>query len=78
MKLRNFDIDNSKKMTLMGGINVLESRENSEGELEAVVTRPELPNATNVEEIIFFLVFTIFGYVIINFLQKKSLEDNKE
>jgi len=44
----------------------------------AVVTRPELPNATNVEEIIFFLVFTIFGYVIINFLQKKSLEDNKE
>jgi putative membrane protein len=58
--------------------NVLESRVNSEGELEAVVTRPELPNATNVEEIIFFLVFTIFGYVIINFLQKKSLEDNKE
>ena len=37
--------------------NVLESRVNSEGELEAVVTRPELPNATNVEEIIFFLVF---------------------
>jgi len=58
--------------------NVLESRVNSEGELEAVVTRPELPNTTNVEEIIFFLVFTIFGYVIINFLQKKSLENNKD
>ena len=27
MKLRNFDIDNSKKMTLMGGMNVLESRD---------------------------------------------------
>ena len=58
--------------------NVLESRVNSEGKLEAVVTRPELPNTTNVEEIIFFLVFTIFGYVIINFLQKKSLENNKD
>ena len=27
MKLRNFDIDNSEKMTLMGGMNVLESRD---------------------------------------------------
>ena len=27
MKLRNFDIDNSKNMTLMGGMNVLESRD---------------------------------------------------
>ena len=27
MKLRNFNIDNSKKMTLMGGMNVLESRD---------------------------------------------------
>ena len=58
--------------------NVLESRVNSEGELEAVVTIPELPSPTNFEDIILFLVFTIFGYVIINFLQKKSLEDNKE
>ena len=27
MKLRNFDIDNSKPMILMGGMNVLESRD---------------------------------------------------
>ena len=58
--------------------DVLETRVNSEGELEAVVTRPELPSINNIEDIIFFLVFTIFGYIIIYFLQKKSLEDNKE
>ena len=27
IKLRNFDISNSSKLTLMGGMNVLESRE---------------------------------------------------
>ena len=27
MKLRDFKIDNSEKMTLMGGMNVLESRD---------------------------------------------------
>ena len=58
--------------------NVLESRINSEGELEAVVTRPELPNLENVDQIFFFIIFTIAGYVLINFLQKKSFEDNKE
>ena len=58
--------------------NVLESRINSEGELEAVVTRPELPNLENVDQILFFIIFTIAGYVLINFLQKKSFEDNKE
>ena len=58
--------------------NVLESRINSEGELEAVVTRPELPNLENVDQILFFIIFTIVGYVLINFLQKKSFEDNKE
>ena len=58
--------------------DVLETRVNSEGELEAVVTRPELPSINNIEDIIFFLVFTILGYIIIYFLQKKSLEDNKE
>jgi 2-dehydro-3-deoxyphosphooctonate aldolase (KDO 8-P synthase) len=27
MKLRNFNIDNNEPMTLMGGMNVLESRD---------------------------------------------------
>jgi putative membrane protein len=58
--------------------NILESRINSEGEIEAVVTRPEFPNLDNLDQIIFFIAFSIVGYVLISFLQKKSLKDNKE
>jgi len=58
--------------------NILESRINSEGEIEAVVTRPEFPNLDNLDQILFFIAFSIVGYVLISFLQKKSLKDNKE
>ena len=45
MKLRNFDIDNSKKMTLMGGMNVLESRE------LAMEVAEKFKEATNINNI---------------------------
>ena len=46
--------------------------------MEPFVTRPALPNTNNIEEIIFFVIFTLLGYFLIHFLQKKSIEDNKE
>ena len=46
--------------------------------LERLFRGPELPNLENVDQILFFIIFTIVGYVLINFLQKKSFEDNKE
>ena len=57
---------------------IIETRINSEGIKEAFVTRPALPNTGNIEEIIFFIMFSIVGYLLIYFLQKKSIQDNKE
>ena len=42
------------------------------------VTRPALPSTGNIEEIIFFVMFSLVGYLLIYFLQKKSIQDNKE
>jgi len=57
---------------------IIETRINSEGTVEPFVTRPALPNTNNIEEIIFFVIFSLLGYFLIHFLQKKSIEDNKE
>ena len=57
---------------------VIETRINSEGVVEPFITRPTLPEVNNIEEITFFACFTLFGYFLIYFLQKKSIEDNKE
>ena len=57
---------------------VIETRINSEGVVEPFITRPTLPEINNIEEIAFFAFFTLFGYFLIYFLQKKSIEDNKE
>ena len=57
---------------------ILETRINSDGIKEAFVTRPALPNSGNIEEIIFFVLFLLIGYFLIYFLQKKSIQDNKE
>ena len=57
---------------------IIETRINSDGIKEAFVTRPALPNNGNIEEIIFFIMFSIVGYLLIYFLQKKSIQDNKE
>ena len=57
---------------------VIETRINSEGVVEPFITRPTLPEVNNIEEITFFAFFTLFGYFLIYFLQKKSIEDNKE
>ena len=57
---------------------VIETRINSEGVVEPFITRPALPEINNIEEITFFALFTFFGYFLIHFLQKNSIEDNKE
>ncbi len=57
---------------------IIETRINSEGVVESFITRPTLPEINNIEEITFFAFFTLFGYFLIYFLQKKSIEDNKE
>ena len=57
---------------------IIETRINSEGVVEPFITRPELPEINNIEEIIFFVIFSLLGYFLIHFLQKKSIEDNKE
>ncbi len=57
---------------------IIETRINSDGIKEAFVTRPALPNTGNIEEIVFFIMFSIVGYLLIYFLQKKSIQDNKE
>ena len=48
MKLRNFDIDNSEKMTLMGGMNVLESRDLA---MEVAEKFKEVTNNNNINYI---------------------------
>ena len=57
---------------------VIETRINSEGVVEPFITRPALPEINNIEEITFFALFTFLGYFLIHFLQKNSIEDNKE
>ncbi len=57
---------------------IIETRINSEGVVEPFITRPALPEINNIEEITFFALFTFLGYFLIHFLQKNSIEDNKE
>ena len=57
---------------------ILETRINSDGITEPFITRPAMPSIESSEENIFFILFSLIGYLLIYFLQKKSIQDNKE
>ena len=46
---------------------------NSDGIEDAVITQPVLPTSQDVESIAMFIIFSISGYLLINFIQKKSI-----
>tara|TARA_Y100000389_G_scaffold130366_1_gene127776 strand:- start:433 stop:1332 length:900 start_codon:yes stop_codon:yes gene_type:complete len=51
----------------------LSTRVNSDGIEEAVITQPVLPNAQDMESILIFLISAVIGYLLIIFIQKKSI-----
>tara|TARA_Y100000385_G_scaffold288152_1_gene354042 strand:+ start:3843 stop:4742 length:900 start_codon:yes stop_codon:yes gene_type:complete len=51
----------------------LSTRINSDGIEEAVITQPVLPNAQDMESILIFLISAVIGYLLIIFIQKKSI-----
>ena len=46
---------------------------NSDGIEDAVITQPVLPTSQDIESIVMFIIFSISGYLLINFIQKKSI-----
>ncbi len=46
---------------------------NSDGIEDAVITQPVLPTSQDIESIAMFCIFSISGYLLINFIQKKSI-----
>ena len=52
---------------------ILETRINSDGIEEAVITKPLIPTYQEIDSIVMFLSFAIIGYVLIIFIQKKSI-----
>ncbi len=52
---------------------IIETRLNSDGVEKAVVTQPIIPDLTEVNSIGFFIAFSFLGYVLITFIQKKSI-----
>ena len=46
---------------------------NSDGMEDAVITQPVLPTSQDIESIAMFIIFSISGYLLINFIQKKSI-----
>ena len=46
---------------------------NSDGIEDAVITQPVLPTSQDIESIAIFIIFSISGYLLINFIQKKSI-----
>ncbi|MDC1070845.1 DUF368 domain-containing protein [Acidimicrobiia bacterium] len=46
---------------------------NSDGIEDAVITQPVLPTSQDIESIAMFIIFSISGYLLINFIQKKSI-----
>ena len=51
----------------------IETRLNSDGVEEAVVTQPVIPDLTEANSIVFFIAFSFLGYILITFIQKKSI-----
>ncbi len=56
---------------------IIETRINGEGVIEPFISRPALPSTRNTEEIIFFILFSLIGFLLIYFLQKKSYKEDK-
>ena len=52
---------------------VLETRINSDGIEEAITSQPIIPNMVYQEELIFFVLFTLIGFILISVIQKKSI-----
>jgi len=52
---------------------IIETRLNSDGVEEAVVTQPIIPDLTEANSIGFFIAFSFLGYILITFIQKKSI-----
>ena len=52
---------------------IIETRLNSDGIEEAVVTQPIIPDLTEANSIGFFIAFSFLGYILITFIQKKSI-----
>ena len=52
---------------------VLETRTNSEGINEVVVSQPVLPSPQDLESLLIFTIFSICGYLLITIIQKKSI-----
>ena len=46
---------------------------NSDGIEDAVITQAVLPTSQDIESIAMFVIFSISGYLLINFIQKKSI-----
>ena len=51
----------------------IETRLNSDGVEEAVVTQPVIPDLTEANSIVFFIAFSFLGYILITLIQKKSI-----
>ena len=52
---------------------IIETRLNSDGVEEAVVTQPIIPDLTEANSIGFFIAFSFLGYILITYIQKKSI-----
>lgn len=52
---------------------VLETRTNSEGINEVVVSQPVLPSPQDLESLLIFTIFSLCGYLLITIIQKKSI-----
>ncbi|MGI9571781.1 MAG: hypothetical protein ACR2L5_00505, partial [Candidatus Actinomarinaceae bacterium] len=51
----------------------IKTRTNSKGVDEAVITQPVLPTYQDIDNILMFIIFSIFGYFLLTFIQKKSI-----
>ncbi|MDC0606213.1 DUF368 domain-containing protein [Acidimicrobiia bacterium] len=52
---------------------VIETRIDSDGIEEAMITQPVIPTLQDIESILMFLLFSIFGYLLITLIQKKTI-----
>ena len=52
---------------------VIETRIDSDGIEEAMITQPVIPTSQDIESILMFLLFSICGYLLITLIQKKTI-----
>ena len=52
---------------------IVVTRINSDKIEEAVITQPVIPNLQDMESIFLFILFSIFGFLLITFIQKKTI-----